>query len=275
MDMTTQSTVTQSTVKDVRQQQSGTAPADSPAAPGSFRIRYVPAAIALLAVASLAGAITTTVLLALSMVPYVWPLALTATTVVSLGVLRALAVRRRRQRRVSAARARTAAPTTASATDAGSASDVARPAKEGATRPFDAQGQPGVAPDAAMLPGAGLTAAELRAAALAEAAHPAVPARADGAEASVAMRSTIPQGQWDPIQIPKPTYVGAAKAERAAPEPLTPPAEPKPSSKTPLKAAAVAPVVADAGLSTPKAEKTMSAEGQKINLDDVLQRRRA
>ena len=94
-----------------------------------------------------------------------------------------------------------------------------------------------------------LTAAELRAAALAEAAK--------SAEAS----------SWEPVAVPKPTYVDAAKAPRPAPQPMAVPASPKPVLKTPIR-----PLTAPPAGST--AIDPRPATGI-LNLDDVLQRRRA
>ena len=94
-----------------------------------------------------------------------------------------------------------------------------------------------------------LTAQELRAAALAEAAK--------SAEAS----------SWQPVAVPKPTYVDAPAAPRPAPAPLAVPASPKPVLKTPIR-----PLAAPAAGST--AIEPRPATGI-LNLDDVLQRRRA
>lgn len=94
-----------------------------------------------------------------------------------------------------------------------------------------------------------LTAQELRAAALAEAAK--------SAEAS----------SWEPVAVPKPTYVDAAKATRPEPAPLAVPATPKPVLKTPIR-----PIAAPAAGTT--AIEPRPATGI-LNLDDVLQRRRA
>ncbi|WP_229780218.1 hypothetical protein [Arthrobacter sp. BL-252-APC-1A] len=94
-----------------------------------------------------------------------------------------------------------------------------------------------------------LTAQELRAAALAEAAK--------SAEAS----------SWQPVAVPKPTYVDAPVAQRPAPAPLAAPASPRPVLKTPIR-----PVATPAAGST--AIEPRPATGI-LNLDDVLQRRRA
>jgi len=94
-----------------------------------------------------------------------------------------------------------------------------------------------------------LTAEELRAAALAEAAK--------SAEAS----------SWQPVAVPKPTYVDAPVAPRPAPAPLAAPAAPKPVLKTPIR-----PLSAPAPGSTPIEPRPATGI---LNLDDVLQRRRA
>jgi hypothetical protein len=82
---------------------------------------------------------------------------------------------------------------------------------------------------------------------------------------------------WQPIEVPKPTYVASAKAERPAPAPLPAPEVKKPTAKTPIKQAAIAPrtdlpVAKDGSSST--AKEAVPPAG-KINLDAVLQRRRA
>jgi len=103
-----------------------------------------------------------------------------------------------------------------------------------------------------------LTPAELRA----EAMKVAV-------EAEAARRPEPESGApWQPVEVPKPTYTQSAKVERPAPEPLPVPEEKKPTVKTPIKQAAVAPKV-----ELPAAPR--EDRGGRINLDDVLQRRRA
>ncbi|MDN5811645.1 MAG: hypothetical protein L0H40_01245 [Micrococcaceae bacterium] len=94
---------------------------------------------------------------------------------------------------------------------------------------------------------------------------------------------------WEPVAVPKPTYVGAAKAERPAPEPLPAGEEKKPQKATSILAqtrlaeqeAQLAeraeraergeelPAVAEA----PRRRPAAPAGG--MNLDAVLQRRRA
>ncbi|AUI49584.1 hypothetical protein AC20117_00910 [Arthrobacter crystallopoietes] len=115
-----------------------------------------------------------------------------------------------------------------------------------------------------------LTAEELRAEAL------KVAAEADSKSAAASAPGSGPT--WQPVEVPKPTYVASAKAERPAPAPLPAPEVKKPTAKTPIKQAAVAPktdlpVAAKDGASP--AAKEVAPQPGKINLDAVLQRRRA
>ncbi|MFJ4168226.1 hypothetical protein ACIPY3_01825 [Paenarthrobacter sp. NPDC089714] len=106
-----------------------------------------------------------------------------------------------------------------------------------------------------------LSAVELRQAALAV----ALAAGDTSAEAAPEDGGT----PWKPVEVPKPTYVGAAKANRPAPEPLVLPEAPKPVGKPVLKQGAEQ---ADAATQVRTPAKGHSALS---NLDDVLQRRRA
>ena len=81
--------------------------------------------------------------------------------------------------------------------------------------------------------------------------------------------STTP---WQPVELPKPVYVDAPKAERPAPDPIVLPETPRSLTKTPLRPAAPAPAPAPAA--SAQAQQARPETG-KINLDDVLQRRRA
>ncbi len=76
--------------------------------------------------------------------------------------------------------------------------------------------------------------------------------------------------EWKPVDLPKPSYVDSAKAERNAPDPLAAPEQPKPATKVTLKPkpdATPAPGV-------PTVPRP-AARGALGNLDAVLQRRRA
>lgn len=98
-----------------------------------------------------------------------------------------------------------------------------------------------------------------------------------------------PAPTWDPVAVPRPSYVGAAKAERPAPEPLPAAEEKKPQKVTSIlqetriaeqsahlagrDANAGQPAEASATTETPDRRPAPAAGG--INLDAVLQRRRA
>ena len=79
-----------------------------------------------------------------------------------------------------------------------------------------------------------LTAVELREAALAV----ALAAGDNSGQASTAQDAAAPADEsapWEPVEVPKPTYVEAAKAERPAPQPLDLPEAPKAAGKPSLK----------------------------------------
>ncbi|MDD1476874.1 hypothetical protein [Arthrobacter sp. H16F315] len=76
------------------------------------------------------------------------------------------------------------------------------------------------------------------------------------------------------MEVPKPTYVEAPKAPRAAPEPLDLPEAPKAVGKPSLKQGVLQ---APAGTTDTDSEQKPLGKAQSAlsNLDDVLQRRRA
>lgn len=93
---------------------------------------------------------------------------------------------------------------------------------------------------------------------------------------------------WAPVAVPKPTYVGAAKAERPAPEPLPAPEEKKPQKVTSIlqetRLAEQGAVLAEQDDRSdgaapapriPQAAPRQAPQTGGINLDAVLQRRRA
>ena len=81
---------------------------------------------------------------------------------------------------------------------------------------------------------------------------------------------------WEPVEVPKPTYVEAPKAERAAPMPLDLPEAPKAVGKPSLKQASARPAASDPQTADDSESKQLSkAQSALSNLDDVLQRRRA
>ncbi|MGN7199209.1 hypothetical protein [Arthrobacter sp. SAFR-044] len=229
-----------------------------PAAP--FRIRYGRTALALAGLLSLVTAFISGVLLPFGIGSPALPLGCTLVTVASVALLRWLAVRDRKAKVDAAFRSAMSAPARRPE-DA-----VVLPSKPAAApaRPdsplFDAEaGAPKVKP---------LTAVELREAALAvavAAGDTSVAAPAPSAPAST---------PWEPVEVPKPVYVEAPKAERPEPKPLELPEAPKAVGKPSLKQGAT---------STPAVEAAAAAEAQQLskaqsalsNLDDVLQRRRA
>ena len=223
-------------------------------APAKLRIRYGRTALALVGLLSLLTAFISGVLLPFGVGSAALPLTCTLLTVASLALLRWLAVRDRKAKVNAAFRSAMSAPAPRRDTA------VAVPPKPEAApaRPesplFDAEaGQAKVKP---------LTAVELREAALAVAV-------AAGDTSAAAAASGTP---WEPVEVPKPVYVEAAKAERPDPEPLELPEAPKAVGKPSLKKGSTAPAEAAAAA---EAQQLSKAQKALSNLDDVLQRRRA
>lgn len=206
-----------------------------------FAIKYDRTAIALLGVVA-ALAVLIGGVLRIAGVATIWiPVVGILVVAGCFAALRSLAIRDRKQRveaAFQAAMSSTAAPAKKPQT-----SSVATSAKPAVV--FDAQQSK--APEKP----APLTATELRRAALAV---------AEGAKVNS-------DGTWEPVAVPKPSYVEAAKVERPAPAPLDLPEQPKAAARTSIKKS-------EAGINKPvaPAAKTSAALN---NLDDVLQRRRA
>lgn len=94
----------------------------------------------------------------------------------------------------------------------------------------------------------------------------------------------VPAPTWEPVEVPKPTYVAAAKAERPVPAALPQPEPKKATALTSIlqdtraQAAAEARESGAEGVVSGPGERTPNAALQdtgRINLDAVLQRRRA
>lgn len=234
---------------------------------GAFRIRYGRAAIALAGLLFFATALVTGVVLLFGVgagfVPAVSFLAGLAAVV----LLRWLAVLDRRRKVSAAFSAAMGSPAERGnrapaevRPDAGDAAELRE------STLFDAEAvEPRPKP---------LTAIELREAALAVAIAAGDNSGSAAAAQPAADRSEEETAGWEPVEVPKPTYVEAAKAERPAPEPLDLPEAPKSAGKPSLKqgAAAAPPVAApNAG----PAGQQSKAQSALSNLDDVLQRRRA
>ncbi|MHA7178618.1 hypothetical protein ACX80J_00730 [Arthrobacter sp. MDB2-24] len=264
------------------------APSPSAAQPGlsprPFTPRWGRIAVALVGLLALCAALVTLVLGAVGIVSFFVPLACVGLAAAAVAVLRLLAVRSR-EARVNRAFADAMAPVREPAPER---TGVAPPVPSAPKRPtalFDAE-------EAAERP---LTAMERRTAALAGSSvlnlhDQTAPAEASegsetsgGTEASEGTDAAQPTGAtaWAPVEVPRPTYVDAAKAERQAPAPLDLPEAPKPSTRTPIKASeAAARVAAAADTAAASADSTDASSGSdpatgRINLDDVLQRRRA
>ena len=188
--------------------------------------------------------------------------------VAAVALLRRLAVRDRRRKMNAAFRAAMGSPERATSRPSAPEQIPSLPAGRPGARPesplFDAEADR-VTPEPAPKP---LTALELRQAALAEAA-------ASGDTSAAVAAETMEGSSWEPVEVPKPTYVEAAKAERAAPMPLDLPEAPKAVGKPSLKQGA-RPAASDPRAADDSESKQLSkAQSALSNLDDVLQRRRA
>ena len=241
---------------------------DSSTSQGPLRIKYGRCTIALVGLVTL-FAVPVTGILCLAGIASIWfPVLALVSTAFSVLILRRLAVRDRRRRLRAALRAAMSTPSVEAA-----AGDFT-PSQPGGREPqlFDAEAGKQAPPP--------LSAFELRQAALAVAAEAGdTPApTGDPLEAGT-------DEPWQPVELPKPTYVEAAKAERPAPEPLDLPEAPKPVGRPSLKQGAAqsaaqqptTPVSQEIAGSptTQQAGLTSRSQSALSNLDDVLQRRRA
>ncbi|MFC4394876.1 MULTISPECIES: hypothetical protein [Micrococcaceae] len=229
--------------------------------PARFRVRYGRTALALVGLLSLVTAFISGVLLPFGVGSPALPLTCTLLTVASVALLRWLAVRDRKAKVNAAFRSAMSAPARRpeDAVVVPAKPEVAPVLPESTL--FDAEaGQAKVKP---------LTAVELREAALAVAVA--------AGDTSAAAPSVIPVGTpWEPVEVPKPVYVEAAKAERPEPEPLELPEAPKAVGKPSLKKGAAGAPSAEAGEAEQlSAQQLSKAQSALSNLDDVLQRRRA
>ncbi|MCC3277856.1 hypothetical protein LJ754_01595 [Arthrobacter sp. zg-Y40] len=222
------------------------------------------------------------VLAAVTSVSWLLPVAGLAVTAVVVSALRSLALRDRRRRMENAFRAamgplpQNRAAVQDSSADGAAVGTAARavPAepqketvlfdRESAASPHTgASTETGVSTEMDTAPGA--EAAPAAAAPTAPAPFTAEELRAEALKVAAAAQPVKPgTSPWQPVEVPKPIYVDAPKAERRAPEPIALPEPPRPLTKTPLRPGAVP---------APAAQER--PEIGKINLDDVLQRRRA
>jgi hypothetical protein len=266
----------------VRSAPSGPAgPATTAAGSAAFRIRWGRTVLALVGTMAAAACVTGTLLALFGALPGRVPFIALLVAAAVVVILRSLAVRDRARR----ARARREQPRQTVAVD----EQPAEPVRRRETVLFNGAAEAEEAPGAAAQP-APLSAEQLRAEALKVAA-----------EASRKAAAASPGAAWQPVELPKPTYVAAAKAERPAPEPLPAPEVKKPAAKVNIKqdaalkasaaaeaaaaGAAVPAPAAPAGTAAPApAPAAAGTDGQaaapqpqtgKLNLDAVLQRRRA
>lgn len=235
----------------------------SPAAEAPLHIRWDRTILALVGVAALLTAVIAGVLSLFSAAPGALVLTAFLVFVAVVVGLRALAVRDRKRKVDDAFRDAMGAPSTTA--NAGQEETPPLPVVR-QTAVFDRAA--GAEPEAKPVHKP-LTAEELRRAALAVAAR-------GTADAKLAHTQTLAEGQlsgsqgisgetWEPVEVPKPQYVLAARAAAAEAEPLTVPATPKASGTTSIRAD-------QAGVGNGPAATSGHALS---NLDDVLQRRRA
>jgi hypothetical protein len=230
---------------------------------GAFRIRYGRTAIAFVGLLSFLTAIVAGVLRLFGLGnPWV-PAVAFLTGVAAVVVLRRLAVRDRRRKVSAAFKAAMGSPVSreSSVVPPAETEPAPEPVKPRESALFDAEAEaPKPKP---------LTAVELREAALAVAL-----AAGDESAAAPVQGPVAPEASWDPVEVPRPTYVEAAKAERPAPEPLALPEAPKSVGKPSLKQGTAAAPPAASPNAAP-AKPLTKAQSALSNLDDVLQRRRA
>jgi hypothetical protein len=240
-----------------------------PGGPGpAFRIRYGRLALALAGVLSLLTGVVSAALRLFGLGSVWLPVVALLGAVAAVFMLRWLAVRDRRRKMNAVFREAMGAPTRP-VRPAPERAPQRYPAEEPRERPesplFDAQAHTAERTPAPKP----LTAQELRQAALAE----AVASGDTSFRGPQAFRSAE-ESSWEPVDVPKPTYVEAAKAERAAPEPLDLPEAPKAVGKPSLKQGLPQAPAGSSGLDS-ESKPLGKAQSALSNLDDVLQRRRA
>jgi hypothetical protein len=242
------------------------AAAPSPA----FRIRWGRLTLAVAGMVSLLTGVVSALLRLFGLGSGWLPLTAFLGAAAAVALLRRLAVRDRRRKMNAAFRAAMSSPAPSPARTSAPDSLPSLPSGQGSGRQesplFDAEAGTGT-PEPAPRP---LTALDLRQAALAEAA-------ASGDTSAAPAPAAAPEGSsWEPVDVPRPTYVEAPKAERAAPRPLDLPQAPKAVGKPSLKQASARPAASEPRTGDDAETKQLSkAQSALSNLDDVLQRRRA
>ncbi len=243
----------------------------------ALKIRYGRLTLALAGLLSLLTGVLSAVLSIIGIGSGWLPVATLLGAAAAVFLLRRLAVRDRRRKINAAFRDAMSAParTAPSGPATLHGANARRPAGDAGRREttlFDAQAAQ--AAPVALQPAADsgpkpLTSQDLRAAALAEAA-------ASGDTITAPAQPGHEGASWEPVEVPKPTYVHAAKAERAAPGPLDLPQAPKAVGKPSLKQAAARPAAGELRTAEDQSDLPAGkAQSALSNLDDVLQRRRA
>lgn len=212
-----------------------------PVSPARLRIRWDRMALAGVGLIALVAALITGIVSLVTTLPVLVPLVLLLIFVGAVAGLRGLAIRDRR-RKVEAA------------IDAAVDAHHVTPARVDEDRPtplFDA--------DAAEHQPATMNAQELR-----EAARSLATSIGDAPRPE-----RTAETDWQPVAVPRPTYVDAERAERPTPEPLRLPEAPRPSTRTSIRAA-------EAGRRDVAGQEAgrSTATGQLNDLDEVLRRRR-
>ena len=234
----------------------------------AFRIRYGRLALALAGLLSLLTGVVSAALRIFGLGSPWLPFAALFGAVAAVFMLRWLAVRDRHRKMNAAFRSAMSTPARPAeyVPERAPLREPAGEPRERAESPlFDAQA------DAAERKPAPkpLTVQELREAALAEAM-----ASGDTSVRGTAGIRSAEGTSWEPVEVPRPTYVEAPKAERAAPEPLDLPEAPKAVGKPSLKQGL--PQAPAGSLGADAEQKPLGkAQSALSNLDDVLQRRRA
>lgn len=249
--MTATVRVTPGATKEVSE---GKPAAEKAAVPARLKLRYDRVALAAVGMLALLAAVVTVILKAFNVVSLWLPVIAALVFVASVVGLRFLAVNDRKKRVDKAFRAAMGNESIVATKPVPASAPAKETVKE--TKLFDAQ--PVVAEPKKIEKK--LTAAQLREAALAV---------SQGAEVKA-------DGTWEPVAVPKPAYVEAAKAERPSPAPLDLPEAPKASGKTSIKQSEAGVKPAETAAKPVEAPaKPEQAHAGLNNLDDVLQRRRA
>lgn len=94
-----------------------------------------------------------------------------------------------------------------------------------------------------------------------QAASGTVAAQATTAASTAPVQTPAPDTSWEPREVPAPSYVGAVRAERSAPAPLEQAEEKRAKEVTSIRQAEL--------------DRVAEERAERLNLDAVLQRRRA